>query len=159
VTLTVFRLGKQAYRAQLFSGQGGLYASGRWTPKGQPVVYTSDSISLAVLEYTANYRRRGWVPATVLGRASIPAGVRIETVRPDELPFRWFTADPPPRLQEIGGQWLRRGKSAVLQVPSAIVIEEWNYLLNPLHADFGKLSFSAPKVFSFDRRLARSRQK
>jgi RES domain-containing protein len=159
VTLTVFRLGKQAYRAQLFSGQGGLYASGRWTPKGQPVVYTSDSISLAVLEYTANYRGRGWVPATVLGRASIPAGVRIETVRPDDLPSRWFAADPPPRLQEIGGQWLRRGKSAVLQVPSAIVIEEWNYLLNPLHADFGKLSFTAPKPFSFDRRLARSRKK
>jgi RES domain-containing protein len=114
---------------------------------------------LAVLEYTANYRRRGWVPATVLGRASIPAGVRIETVRPDDLPSRWFAADPPPRLQEIGGQWLRRGKSTVLQVPSAIVIEEWNYLLNPLHADFGKLSFSAPKAFSFDRRPARSRKK
>ena len=159
MTLTVFRLGKHAYRAQMFSGQGGLYASGRWTRKGQPVVYTSASISLAVLEYTANYRKRGWVPATVLGRASIPADVKIETVRPDDLPSRWFAADPPSRLQEIGGLWLRRGKTAVLQVPSAIVIEEWNYLLNPLHADFGKLNLSAPKAFSFDRRLARSRKR
>jgi RES domain-containing protein len=159
VTLTVFRLGKHAHRDQLFSGQGGLYASGRWNPRGQPIVYTSASISLAVLEYTVNYRRRGWVPATVLGRATIPAGVRVETISTDDLPAKWFAADPPPQLQRIGGEWLERGECAVLKVPSAIVIEEWNYLLNPLHADFGKLRFSAPKVFSFDRRVARSKKK
>lgn len=158
MTLTVFRLGKHAYRAQLFSGQGGLYASGRWTPRGQPIVYTSASISLAVLEYTVNYRRRGWVPATVLGRATIPANVRVETVSTHDLPPKWFAADPPPQLQRIGGQWLERGGSAVLKVPSAIVIEEWNYLLNPLHADFRKLRLSAPTPFSFDRRVARSRK-
>jgi RES domain-containing protein len=154
VTLTVFRLGKHAHRAQLFGGQGGLYASGRWTPRGQPVVYTSASISLAVLEYTVNYRRRGWVPATVLGRATTPASVRVETVSTDELPAKWFAAEPPPQLQRIGGQWLRRSESAVLKVPSAIVVEEWNYLLNPRHADFGKLRLSAAKPFSFDRRVA-----
>jgi RES domain-containing protein len=155
---TVFRLGKHAHRAQLFGGQGGLYASGRWTPRGQPIVYTSATISLAVLEYTVNYRRRGWVPATVLGRTSIPAGVTVETVSIEELPPRWFAADPPPQLQKIGGQWLERGGSAVLRVPSAIVTEEYNYLLNPLHADFGKLRFSVPQPFSFDRRVARSRK-
>jgi RES domain-containing protein len=156
VTLTVFRLGKSIYRAQLFSGQGGLYASGRWTPRGLPVVYTSASISLAVLEYTVSYRRRGWVPATVLGRASIPAAVPMETLMPGDLPPKWSAADPPPQLQNIGGKWLRRAKTAVLQVPSAIVTEEWNYLLNPLHPDFRKLKLGAPERFIFDRRLARS---
>jgi RES domain-containing protein len=156
VTLTVFRLGKSVYRTQLFSGEGGMYASGRWTPRGQPVVYTSASISLAVLEYTVNYRRRGWVPATVLGRASIPAAVQIETVSPGDLPPKWFAANPPAQLQLIGGKWLRRGRSAVLRVPSAIVTEEWNYLLNPLHADFRKLKLSRTEPFIFDRRLARS---
>jgi RES domain-containing protein len=157
VTHTVFRLGKHAHRAQLFSGQGGLYAGGRWTPRGPPIVYTSASISLAILEYTVNYRRRGWVPATVLGRAAIPPSVRVETVSTDGLPAGWFAADPPEELQRIGGQWLERAASAVLKVPSAVVTEEWNYLLNPLHADFGKLRLSAPEPFSFDRRLARSR--
>lgn len=157
--LTVFRLGKHVYRTQLFSGQGGLYASGRWSRRGRPIVYTSASISLAVLEYTVNYRRRGWVPATVLGRATIPASVRVETVSPRDLPPQWFAADPPPQLQSIGGQWLERGESAVLKVPSAIVTEEWNYLLNPLHADFRKLKLSLPKPFSFDRRVARSKRK
>lgn len=159
MTLTVFRLGKHAYRDQLFSGQGGLYASGRWTSKGRPVIYTSASISLAVLEYTVNYRRRGWVPATVVGRAMIPASVRVETVSIDRLPASWFTASPPSQLQVLGGDWLERGTTAVLKVPSAIVTEEWNYLLNPLHADFGKLHISAPQSFNFDRRVARSRRK
>ena len=149
MTLTVFRLGKRVYRDQLFSGQGGLYASGRWTPRGRPVVYCSASISLAVLEYTVNYRRRGWVPATVLGRAVVPASVRVKTISIDDLPANWFAASPPPQLQSIGGEWLERRETAVLKVPSAIVIEEWNYLLNPLHADFRKFRMSAPTAFSF----------
>lgn len=100
----------------------------------------------------------GWVPATVLGRATIPGSVRVETVSPNDLPAKWFAADPPPQLHRIGGQWLERGESAVLKVPSAIVTEEWNYLLNPLHADFGNLSLSTPKLLDFDRRVARSRK-
>jgi RES domain-containing protein len=159
VTTTVFRLGKHVYRAQLFSGEGGIFASGRWTPRGRPVVYTSASISLAVLEYTVSYRRRGWVPATVLGRATISSGIRVQTVSAKDLHANWYAADPPVELQQIGGEWLERGETAVLKVPSAIVVEEWNYLLNPLHADFGKLKFSAPKVFNFDRRVARSRRR
>ncbi len=158
MTLTVFRLGKRAYRNHLFNGQGGLYASGRWTPRGRPVVYTSASISLAILEYTANYRRRGWVPATVLGRARIPTSVRIDTVSIDKLPANWFTTPSPHQLQIFGGEWLERGQTAVLKVPSAIVIEEWNYLINPLHPDFRKLRVSKPLPFDFDQRVARTRK-
>ncbi len=159
MTLTVFRLGKHVYRDQLFSGQGGLYASGRWTRRGQPVVYTSGSISLAVLEYTVNYRRRGWVPATVLGRADLPASVRVETISLEKLPSNWSAAAAPPQLQVVGSEWLERGETAVLKVPSAIVTEEWNYLLNPSHADFRKLRTSGPKPFNFDQRVARSRKR
>jgi RES domain-containing protein len=122
-------------------------------------VYTSASISLAVLEYTVNYRRRGWVPSTALGRAVIPAGVRIEAVSIEKLPANWFAASPPSQLQMLGGEWLERGATVVLKVPSAIVTEEWNYLLNPLHTDFRKLRISAPKPFNFDQRVARSRKK
>ena len=159
MTLTVFGLGKHVYRDQLFSGHGGLYASGRWTPRGRPVVYTSASISLAVLEYTVNYRRRGWVPATVLGRAMIPESVRVETISIEKLPANWFAALPPPQLQVFGREWLERGETAVLKVPSAIVTEEWNYLLNPLHMDFRKFRMTTPKPFNFDQRVARSRKK
>ena len=113
-----------------------MYAAGRWTLRGRPIVYTSGSISLAVLEYTLNYRRRGWVPASVLGRAVIPDDVPIDVVTLADLPRNWSAPDPPPKLRDIGQRWLERGPSAVLKVPSAIVVEEWNYLLNPHHADF-----------------------
>jgi RES domain-containing protein len=114
---------------------------------------------LAVLEYTVNYRRHGWVPATVLGRAVIPASVRFETVSIDKLPANWFAASPPSQLQVLGGEWLERGETAVLRVPSAIVTEEWNYLLNPLHANFRKLRISTPEPFNLDQRVARARKK
>jgi RES domain-containing protein len=142
----------------MFSGLGGLYAHGRWTPRGRPVVYTSGSVSLAILEYTVNYRR-GWVPASVLGRAIIPDSVLIDTVRSSDLPANWFTATPPAALQDIGEDWLERGATAILKVPSAVVPEEWNYLLNPQQADFRQIVVPPPEPFSFDRRLARTRKR
>ena len=158
MTVTVYRLTKRRYQNQIFSGIGGLYADGRWTFRGHPVIYTSASISLAVLEYTLNYRRRGWVPASVLGRAIIPDKLKIDVVTRTDLPRNWSAAESPPTLREIGQRWLDSGKSAVLQVPSAVVVEEWNYILNPQHPDFKKLILQKPKTFQFDRRLARARR-
>lgn len=158
MTVTVYRLTKIRYQNLIFSGLGGLYADGRWTLRGHPVIYTSASISLAVLEYTINYRRRGWVSASVLGRATIPDNVTIDAVNPDVLPRNWFAADSPPKLREFGQRWLHASESAILKVPSAIVVEEWNYILNPQHPDFKKLVLQKPKKFHFDRRLARERK-
>jgi RES domain-containing protein len=158
VTVTVYRLTKLRYQNQIFSGLGGLYADGRWTFRGHPVIYTSASISLALLEYTLNYRRRGWVPASVLGRAVIPDKMRIEVVTPADLPRNWSAADSHSQLREIGQRWLDAGATAVLKVPSAVVVEEWNYVLNPQHPDFKKLIFQKPKRFQFDRRPARERK-
>ena len=70
----------------------------------------------------------------------------------------WADPDPPPALRKIGQDWLERRSTAVLKVPSAVVIEEWNYLLNPQHPDFNKLVFGEPQPYQFDRRLARARR-
>lgn len=159
MTVSVYRITKHRYRDQVFTGLGGLYASGRWTPRGRPVVYTSQSISLAVLEYALNYKRHGWLPASVLGRAMIPGELKIESLSISALPEDWRDPDPPPTLREIGENWLRRTEAVCLRVPSAIVPEESNYLLNPRHPDFEKLTLSLPEPFNFDRRLGRSRRR
>lgn len=159
MTVTVYRIAKLRYQDQIFSGIGGLYAQGRWTFRGRPVVYTSASISLAVLEYTLNYKLRGWVPASVLGRAVIPDDVAVETLEAADLPRNWFEPNPPSTLQEFGDAWMEGGATAVLKVPSAVVLEEWNYLLNPRHADFEKLTIGKPEPYRFDRRLARTRKR
>lgn len=75
---------------------------------------------------------------------------------PPDLPRNWSVAESAPTLREIGQRWLNAGKSAVLQVPSAVVVEEWNHILNPQHPDFKKLILQKPKTFQFDRRLARA---
>lgn len=158
MSVTVYRLAKLQYRDQVFSGIGGLYAHGRWTFRGRPVVYTSGSIALAVLEYTVNYRRHGWVPESVLGRAAIPDDVAIEAVRSADLPDDWRDPTPPRELQAIGEGWLQRAATPILKVPSVAVPEEWNYLLNPRHADFARLDLQEPEPFGFDRRLVRTRK-
>jgi hypothetical protein len=84
---------------------------------------TSAAISLAVLEYTANYKRRGWVPASIVGRATIPDDVPIDVVELSGLARRWADPDPPAALRKIGQEWLQRGATAVLKVPSAVVVE------------------------------------
>lgn len=159
MTIAVYRITKERYRDQVFAGLGGLYASGRWRPRGRSVVYASQSISLAVLEYALNYKRHGWLPASILGRAAIPDEVNIEPVFTSALPNNWRDPEPPAALREIGENWLRRAETACLKVPSAIVPEESNYLLNPRHPDFQKLIVGLPERFNFDRRLARSRRR
>lgn len=159
MTTAVYRITKERYRDQVFSGLGGLYASGRWTSRGLPVIYTSQSISLAILEYALNYKRHGWIPASVLARATIPDHVGIESVSMAALPDDWRAPNPPSLLRDIGQRWLHRAQTACLKVPSAIVPEESNYLLNPQHPGFAELMLGYAEPINFDRRLARARRK
>src|SRR5262249_55998630 len=71
------------------------------------------------------------------------------------LPARWNAYPGPARLRELGDAWLAERRSAVLSVPSAVVPAERNYLLNPAHPDFRKVTLGAPQRFAFDRRLAK----
>lgn len=72
-----------------------------------------------------------------------------------DLPKNWRAEPAPRRLQILGDEWLASGKSAALRVPSAIVVGEFNYLLNPLHPDFSELRIRSPERFSIDRRLVK----
>lgn len=153
MTLTVYRCGKAAHRDSLFDGIGGLYVSGRWTPQGLPVVYTSEHASLAILEHLANYRQPQWLPATVLAAAEIPEQVHIEEVDLATLPKGWNDPVPPESLKKIGKNWLARGQTGVLKAPSALVPDESNYLLNPRHPQFRSIRFSRPKEYFPDERL------
>jgi len=78
-------------------------------------------------EDSCNRRRRS---------ATIPESVRVGTVSIEKLPSNRSAASPPAQLQVLGDEWLERSETAVLKVPSALVTEEWNYLLNPLKRTF-----------------------
>jgi RES domain-containing protein len=75
----------------------------------------------------------------------------IEIAR--HLPDEWRELPAPSSTRDFGSQWVMQARSPVLRVPSIVVDGEFNYILNPRHADFGQLKVGAPVPFSFDPRL------
>ncbi len=132
-------------------GTGAALLGGRWNPKGVGIIYTAVTASLAALEILVHY---SVLPRDfVLTPIRIPASVRIEVIRPENLPPEWNALAPTVATQEIGRRWAADLKSAVLRVPSAIVPTEWNYLLNPAHPAFRQIRFTNSMPFRFDPRL------
>jgi RES domain-containing protein len=151
--LTVWRLVTRRYARSAFSGEGARLYGGRWNPKGLRVVYTSESLSLALLEMLVQDEPLRARYVTIAAR--IPKAVRIERIKPEELPARWRTVASRERLAAIGADWVRRAASAVLAVPSAVIPAETNYLLNPLHSEFRRIEIGKAQELITDLRLRR----
>jgi RES domain-containing protein len=77
----------------------------------------------------------------------------VETVALRTVPQDWRQEPPPPSTQQVGDAWMKESRSAVLAVPSIIIPEELNYILNPAHPDFRKITIGKPQNFAFDARL------
>jgi RES domain-containing protein len=90
----------------------------------------------------------------VLIPAHLPETLSIETVQPKSLPTQWRTPTGREALQALGGQWLRERRSCVLAVPSAVVPAELNFLINPLHPDFGRILLGSQETLETDMRLS-----
>jgi RES domain-containing protein len=151
-TVRTWRLVKSRFAEHAFDGEGSRLYGGRWSSPGFPVVYTSATASLAVLEIFANVQRGDLLASFELLSCTFDEAL-VSGVEPSELPTNWRQSPAPARLQEIGDEWLRTAKSVVLQVPSSIIEHESNYLLNPLHPDFKRVKRSAPQPFVIDLRL------
>jgi RES domain-containing protein len=154
--LTVWRLITARFADSAFSGEGARLYGGRWNLKGVPLVYTSGSQSLATLEMLVQDEplraRYVMIPAT------LPNGMKIERIAPEQLLADWRSPDARQGLRVIGTGWATRRSSAVLAVPSAVIPSETNYLLNPLHPSFTKIKIGKPQDFVTDLRLIRSQQ-
>lgn len=135
-----------------FTGEGARRYGGRWNSKGIAVVYTSSSISLAVLEILVHIPIYGILKEYV----HIPVEFDqkfVVSLKRDDLPGNW-NSDPAPRAaKQIGDSWVESRESVILEVPSAIVPTEKNFLVNPAHPDFKKLKIGSPTKFEFDPRL------
>jgi RES domain-containing protein len=149
--LTVWRLVTARFAQTAFSGEGAKRYGGRWNRKGVPMVYTSGSRSLAMLELLVqdNSLRAHYVAIP----ATIPPRVVIERVSPDDLPPDWRDPAARGQLQAIGTTWVRERRSAVLAVPSAVIPAEPNYLLNPFHPAFARIRIGEPEELATDLRL------
>ena len=151
-TTILWRLVTPRFARTAFSGEGARLYGGRWNRKGVPMVYTAGSLSLAVLEMLVQDEPLRARYRTIA--ATLPANLKIETVTPAQLPANWRTAAARKHLQAIGSEWISRASSAVLAVPSAVIPTETNYLLNPLHPAFARISIGKPQELVTDLRLS-----
>ena len=149
--MILYRLAKNTYADDL-SGAGARLYGGRWNSKGKATVYLASSQSLALLELLVH------LPALIepkdyfLIEVEVPdtATVRIAI---EDLPLNWNAMQPPAILKKIGDNFLAEHKYLLLKVPSAIVPNEFNYLLNIQHPDITKVKIVKKELFSFDKRL------
>jgi RES domain-containing protein len=149
--LSVWRLVTVRFAKSTFSGDGARLYGGRWNRKGVPLVYTAATRSLAVVEMLVQdepLRAR-----YVMIEVRIPKGVQIDRVKIEDLPAGWRSMAARENLQAIGTEWARKRDTAMLAVPSAVIPAESNYLLNPLHAEFGRIRIGKPEKFETDLRL------
>ena len=151
--MQVWRLAKAA--RPTFDGEGARLYGGRWNHLGVPVVYTSNSLSLAVLEYFVHLDI-DLAPTLVAIPADIPDTIGVLHVGASALPPDWRHTPAPAALANLGSTWARERATAVLAVPSVLVPTETNYILNPAHPDFGRIIVGAPVTFSLDPRMLKT---
>lgn len=149
---TAWRIVKKRHADSAFDGEGARRYGGRWNSPGTPVVYVSDSRALSLLEVLTGLRSVKPIQSYVLIPVTFDDSL-VLAVQPEELPDDWRQSPPRPSTQRIGDDWVDRKTSAMLRLPSAIVPEECNYLLNPNHPDFLKLQIGEPRDFTIDSRL------
>jgi RES domain-containing protein len=150
--LIVFRICRAKHHATAFDGEGAARYPGRWNERGTKLVYCASSAALAQLECFVHLDRSDLPADLILIRATIPNGITVMNLDPSMLPKDWNAIPGPPSLQKIGSDWITSGRSVALRVPSILSPEE-NVLLNPAHADFGRLVMELPQTFTFDRRM------
>ena len=149
---TGWRIVKSRYVSTAFDGEGARLYGGRWNSPGTRMVYTSSTISLAVLEVLVHLQEASILSSYSLISAGFDDAL-VERLDRSMLPDGWRSYPAPSELQRIGDEWVRRQRSAVLEVPSVIVERESNYLLNPVHPDFSSVVIGKPEPFTFDERF------
>lgn len=150
----VFRICKTKYAPTSFTGEGAFRFGGRWNTRGTArIIYTAGSLALAALEMLVHLDDDSLLLKYSFIKAQVPPELILPVKKFRPLPKDWSSSPAPTTTQSIGDDWARALVSAVLEVPSAIVPLEKNYLLNPAHADYSKITLSKPHKFALDERL------
>lgn len=151
MTVSAWRIVKAKYATSASDGLGSRRFGGRWNSPGISVVYTASSLSLCALENLVHLIQPVNMEYVSI-RMEFDMSL-VEVLAMADLPPDWNGAPPPPSTQAVGNKWVIESRSAVLQVPSVIIPSESNYLLNPDHPDFRKVTLFPPDPFAFDPRL------
>ena len=143
----------RTYSADDLSGAGSANNPGRWNDHGEPVVYCAPTIAMAVLETIAHVDDAGLPLDRYLVEIDVPKAVwdLRHTIASAKLPGSWDSIPAGRASVKVGSDWLGSLRSPILLVPSAIVPEERNALINPRHSGAAKLAAKVLRRFEYNR--------
>lgn len=147
--MLVYRIVHKKYADTLFAS--GL--QGRWNSEGKKVLYTSESIALAYLENMAYRRGFGFNGDFRIMLIEIPSTIPFLQIKQVDLPVNWRSFRNYEACQRIGDKWFDESDYLYMQVPSAVVPENNNIVINTLHRDCRKVKLIEVMDFHPDNRL------
>lgn len=157
MTVSLWRIASDTtyWTAEDMAGKGAAKGGSRWNQAGERLTCASTSISLAAWETRAHCAKGMALPWNrILVRIDVPDdiwAVRELTSRP--MPVGWNVVPEGMVSRAIGSAWLARGASALLVVPSVIINEEDNVLINPAHLDVARIAVNRVRQFVYDHRV------
>lgn len=150
----LFRISKSNHINDL-TGTGARLYGGRWNHRGVPLIYTSESRSLATVEYLVHLALPEAPSDLWMATLEVPDEIVPEELDALSLPKNWRESPAPVALADLGTEWARSRSSLLLRVPSAVVEHEHNILINPVHADMPRLKLAKVEPCNLDERLVR----
>jgi RES domain-containing protein len=155
--MIVYRIEREKYLKTTLSGIGASMTKGyRWNSFNTKLVYTAESRALATLEVSVHLDLSEDLPSDrYYVEIEIPDDITILEVNIKDLPDDWDSKPPTITTQTIGDDFVLENESAVLKVPSSIVPQEYNYLINPNHPDLTKIRVISETLMTFDSRFKR----
>lgn len=150
--MEVYRISKCAYINDL-TGTGARLYGGRWNSPGHAIVYTAGSRALSALEVLVHIPLKNIIQDFCIATIQIPDDIAVKVLTKKDLPSGWQSLAPFPALQSVGDEWIDTARYAVLRLPSVVIAEEHNYLINPQHPDAARITISDIQPFVFDQRL------
>lgn len=158
--MIVYRIERKKYLQTTITGTGASMTSGfRWNSKNTKLVYTAESRALATLEVAVHLDLAEDLPRDrYYVEIDIPNNLVILEVKVEDLPAGWDSNPPSKITQAIGDDFVIQNNAAVLKVPSSIIPQEYNYLINPNHPDIRKIKVIKEIPMIFDSRFKEKRQ-
>ncbi|MDO1451714.1 RES family NAD+ phosphorylase [Rhodocytophaga aerolata] len=147
--MEVFRITKAKFADQLYASG----VEGRWNQRGEEVIYTASSRSLACLENLAHKGGRGGIETFRTMVIYVPDRLAVQHINLRNLQTGWNQITLHKQCQQIGSDWYVAKDTPVLKVPSAVIPDEFNYVLNARHPEFKEIKLIAVLPFAFDKRL------
>ena len=153
--MKVFRVEREKYLETTLDGIGAALTEGyRWNSLNTYLVYAADSRALAMLEVAMHLDLSEDLPKDrYYVEIFIPEDISILELKIEDLPDQWDSKPPILETQFMGDDFAKGNNAAVLKVPSCIVNQEFNYLINPRHPDIVKIKILATYSLKFDSRL------